>query len=144
MKTKFRPGKIHIGRPSGHGDEYICIEVTDASSGVQFVEVHVPLAEFSRALTSMYSDCEFDLRGAHLVGTKAENKTVFVPYKRAFKNDESREVQAALKPFLVDGWYAREGDMTNGHRSEVRNGIAGQNVTLFRHVDSKGNPVATA
>lgn len=133
MKTKFAPATIQIGRHFG-SDEKRCvtIEVTDKISGAQFVEVKLSLAEFADAVFGRgYVPCEFNLRGVDKVGMKAENKEEFVPISR--EDDRKENYSKALKPFEVDGWHARSGDMGNGHRREGD----GYRVVFFRHVPAE-------
>ncbi len=141
------PGEITISRTTGGGgdNQHVRIEIMDGSSRTQIVSIRMGLLEFAQAvLGCACQPMEFEARAFHLIGTKAENKTEDVPFDR-FKHSIDAKlavaIKAALKPFEVDGWEARECDMTNGHRNTTKDGVAHQSVVFFRHVDAEGKPV---
>lgn len=127
-------GTISIARQMGGEDDgCICIEVTDETSRVQFIEIKLTTAELGAALTgSSYRPCKFGLRCVEKVGMKAECKEENVhftdQYLRGSALDSAKT--RALKPFEVDGWIGRREDLGNGHRA-TKNGYM---VHFDRHV----------
>jgi hypothetical protein len=110
-------GKITITRPS-YSDSRRAISITmhDESSGTQFLDVEIGMAEFAEAITGMSRiPCEFQLF-ARNVGKIHEHKavSVFVPAQRHKTTPEI--VRAAVAEHEVDGWMARDDDAKNGHR----------------------------
>lgn len=141
MPTKpiFLPGSLQIGCPQGDGCDYFTLEVTDESSHVQFIEIKVSYADMALAMTARRVDCQFNLRGVKLVGSKAEHKMVVVPFKDRYVEDKDRKAVAvkALAPFEVDGWEGDVSDLFNPHRHTD----SGQFVSFRRHIDASGQPI---
>lgn len=109
-------GHISISRPHGHdGPDYINIEIIDLLSGIQFVECHIELADFSEAITGMgHTSCTFIPRGLDGVGKTRETKVVrvFVPSSERNPNI----VRAAVAEHETDGWKGRDADAVNHHK----------------------------
>lgn len=64
---------------------------------------------------------------------KPENKTEMVPVPPYGQRQDGWQDQA-LAPFCVDGWWPRQGDITNHHCSFSANGQDYQQVVFFRNV----------
>ena len=126
-------GSVIISRCSGSAvdDTPIHITVDDEISRCRVLEIYMSLEEFAKAITGSYGDAKIEHFPKSPIGMKAENKTEIVPFDSY--QDKEKDINAALKPFEVDGWKARRSDMTNGH-CRVKNG---QRVVFFRHVDPK-------
>lgn len=146
--TKFYEGRIRIGRSYG-GDETmpVSIEVTDASSYVQFIEVKMDLAEFASALFGRGDcACTFSLRAVEKVGMVRQHETreIFVPDGApGYSKDSARRAwaQEVLAPHEADGWRGDFDDLTNGHRFVKRaEGGNIQRVIFRRHVPAETTP----
>jgi hypothetical protein len=133
---------IHIGFVHcNSGEDEIRIEISDENSSVRFFEGTLSVEAFAgcafgHRLAHFY---RAEIRGLDLLGKYLESKHEFVPFdwgSRHSPDEEKRLKQEALKPFEVDGWKARRGDMDN-HHNWVRSGEkgTGYNVVFFRHVD---------
>lgn len=112
------------------------ILITDSISGCVAAHVSLSLTDFALALTGMgYVDCDLEFNDSGVVGMVAENKTELVPIPAEHPYNREAWSIAALAPFEVDGWKAREGDITNGHNFvRTKNGMTFQRVVFFRHV----------
>ena len=80
-KERKGTGSITISRVSGDG-ERVEIGITDGDSHVCFVEAHLTLEQFARAVTGMsVSDIVIQTRGLDLVGTRrlVRRESVEVP-----------------------------------------------------------------
>lgn len=113
-------GEFRISRPYGDGCDYISVEITDKSSGIQFLHTRVKYADFALALTGSGAECEYELRGAENVGKTKEVKheEVFVPKSDFGKRRTA--AMAAVKALESDGWIGRVSNALNHHR-QVRN-----------------------
>ncbi len=114
-------GMIHIGRPSYSHEhtEDIRIVVKDEDSGCQVIDISVPLAAFSIALTAAMVSCTFQLNRSNKIGMIREHKTEQVPlpdFTGITTKRYKKAVAAALGPFEVDGWEGSKRDMGNHHR----------------------------
>ena len=92
------------------------IQIEDKLSHTTFLEVTMSLESFALATIGNLGnvECEFDLH-AQNAGKKIEIKTEQVFLANAyFATDEARA--EAVKPFEVDGWKARDRDISNSHR----------------------------
>jgi len=138
-------GQITISRPMYSDDhpEVIAIRLHDGSSGCEFIEIEVPIAEFAKALTGLgHQDCEFELR-AENVGKIHEHKEEIIPTGGESYVPYGKREQATmklLKPFEVDGWKGEANDLFNHHRSVWTIGGDGaqqraQRVTFHRYVN---------
>ncbi len=100
-------GKLHIGFPRGSGPEYVMIQVQDGTSHCQAVEIRVSYEDFTRALSSMSVDCDYDFNMSGVIGKKSEYKTVPVVFKEEVPYDKD-ELRAMVLPRVtvleVDGW----------------------------------------
>ena len=132
---EYRPGKITISRPRGGDDGQAWIELTDESSGVHFVQLRIPLADFAAALFGQGCvPMEFQLVGADRVGMVRQNKTVILrlpPHVDWHSRLTADEIDKMLAPVEIDGWVAYRRDFENGHR--WRDGVG--RITMFRHVE---------
>lgn len=112
-KERILRGSLHISQPSSSdGHEVVVIEVEDKSSGVEFVELEVGLADFTRSLRGRSVPCRFVLRNPNNVGLKGEHKVEWVSVPRPFPwdRDERRKILAPLAAALeVDGWSWNSG-----------------------------------
>ena len=102
MKLK---GKISITRPSRGGDvdQCVSIQLKDCASGINFLEIDVPMEQFAYAITGLSSQaCEFETRGLARIGMKriyekreaiyagpdAHNKAVIRAWLEATRQEE--------------------------------------------------------
>lgn len=116
-------GHSSISRTTkSQGSDSIRFRMEDDTSGVTFLEVEMSLEDFARILTGQgHIPCTFELY-AQNVGKTRETKTEIVPLEnRYFATDKER--QEALKPFEVDGWEARQGDISNHHNYTNSDGV---------------------
>jgi hypothetical protein len=131
-------GELRISRPYGDGCDYISVEITDKSSGVQFLSARVKYADFALALTGSGAQCKFKLRGADLIGMIYETKheEVFVP-NFAFKERDAT-AKKAVEALESDGWIGRVSNALNHHR-HIRNEKDGAvyDVIYSRYVDNE-------
>lgn len=134
-------GKISISRWTSNVEPYtgIGIDVEDEMSGTRILRVEMTIEAFGQAITGLGScPCEFQLSTKH-AGKRREVKEEIVLYPRYTKKDE-REINAALAPHEVDGWYGRNGDVGNMHRyvsgksTETHDAFM---VTFIRFVDTE-------
>lgn len=104
-------GKISISRISSNvSNPTIHLELTDTTSGCILVDITVPLAEFSLALTGLgYQPCTFEYYADCPVGKRREVKTEVVVVPRFDRKDEKHYI----KPFEVDGWMGCTADIGN-------------------------------
>lgn len=123
-------GHITIGRTGYKEGEAIHIRLEDDSSHIAFLDVYLSLEDFAKTLTNSYMDCEYELRGIQNVGKKLETKTENVPLNDPYMTTDEARLEA-LKPFEVDGWKARESDISNHHRYQ-KDSIS---VTFSRFVE---------
>lgn len=130
-----REALLDIGFPSGgpREDEIARLHLTDAKSGVSFLEIDINITEFARGVfRSLYHrPCLYELRALQNIGKTLEIKDEVVPeIKGNYTWDRRAEKErAAVAPFEVDGWMARSGDYDNGHRM-VR--AKGSNETAYK------------
>lgn len=73
-------GHLTISRPQGprsYDNPYIRIAVRDASSRTEFLEIEVPLASFTEALTGLSEvECDMRVRDLNRVGLIKETKSL--------------------------------------------------------------------
>lgn len=125
-------GKLSISRIThSKGATVIRFRMEENLSLIGFLEAEISLEDFALALTGQgHIDCTFELYGLKNIGKKLETKVETVPLVNPFQaSDEAREL--ALKPFEVDGWTARESDISNHHRYHKDT----VSVTFSRFVD---------
>lgn len=120
--TGYVRARLSISRPSGNMTPYINIEIDDETSGIRVLDLRVPYAQFTEALTNLsHRPCAMKLGHPEHVGKIHEVKEEIVEYigDHPF-NRESAEYKAwerkVLKAYEVDGWTARSGDVVNHHR----------------------------
>lgn len=125
MTTKLmEKGALTISRVHSQDGDYVEIRIYDDKSHIEFLTVRASLVEFANALLgSGYREIEMELRGLSSIGMTAENKEVFV---KCENNDAARK--KAVKALEIDGWHARQDDVTNHHRI-TNNGVT---VVFFR------------
>lgn len=126
-------GKISIHRYQSNVPPYggVHIEVSDRSSGMEFLKVDMTFEEFGNVMSGLgYVDCEFELRNTNLVGCKRESKEEKIQLrdKEFIIRDESRQNEL-LAPYEVDGWVARRSDLENHHK--IKNNIVTVVFTRF-------------
>jgi hypothetical protein len=140
--VKTLPGQLTITRTmNGRDDQFpITIRLTDGSSGVQAVEIHISLADFAETLTGLaHVPCEFEWNDTGTVGKVHEHKKEIVWIPRGAETDGV--IAAALAPFEVDGWRAYRPGCTNPHcvvgREPPGKGEKGDwyKVTFHRYVE---------
>lgn len=137
MKLK---GTFSISGFSGSSSG-VRIEIADDISRCRILVAELTHEALGQALCgSSMQPCEIELYNKAPFGMKAENKTEFVPVKQFSPNPA--QSKAALKPFEVDGWKARSGDLGNHHHFvRLKDGTEGFMVVFFRHVKPDGTPV---
>jgi len=139
-------GSLSIGRTSGGSaiseKHPVRIEVTDELSHCRVIEIRLSISDFADALFGRgYTPCHVELNTSNVIGMKAENKTELVPFDM-YHGRSPELIAKVLKPFEVDGWRAREGDMLNGHCSVQDKGKRYQRVVFFRHVPADSQEAA--
>ena len=138
MTSKSYQGRLSIYISGNFSNENMVLTIEDGSSRTQFIEVRIKSAKLMAALAGR-SDmpCEFQLT-ADNVGKIAESKTVIVtiPYGR---DADRSEVQRAVEAYQVDGWMARESDVSNHHNlihGSLVNGYAKVRVIYERFTEA--------
>lgn len=130
------PARISISRThSNKRDDYVSISLEDGSSRCLIVEIEISLLMFADALFSRGDcTCKATVYRDSPVGAVLETKTVVIPTSDRFPYGKptAKEIAKALSPYEVDGWMARESDLTNGHNSAV----GGMRVNFHRFVDT--------
>lgn len=97
------------------------IEVFEKVSGLYAFTATVESEKFLASIArSGNAPIQFWMNESGRVGATREVKTAMVPFdftQHKHPADEYRtpEAVAALKPFEIDGWEAREQDLWNGH-----------------------------
>ena len=135
--TPWFKGTFRVARPQGgRHDGMFTIELTDANSRTQFIEIAMDPGDFAIAITGQQRPATFQLQGVELVGSIAENKSEFVPNVENSFSATKENAEESLKPFEIDGWKARRADFGNNHRHGIRDGQHGYNVVFFRHIDA--------
>lgn len=132
-------GKLTISRWSSNKPPFtgISIEVTDETSGTQFLSVQLTPEALGLAITGMSrQDCEFDLR-AQNVGKIRETKTEVIPFKATDYKKREEEAKATLIPYEVEGWEGSWRDLCNHHRSA---GNYSYRVSFTRFVEPQSAP----
>lgn len=111
----LRVGTICITYPRGDAyDGHVCISVEDAISSIEFISIFVPFAEFTKALSTMNSDCKYELSGLENVGKKCEYKTEIIPrYRGDYNDDEAKKKH--IEKYEQDGWKGSLYDLMNHH-----------------------------
>lgn len=135
--------RLQIGRATSNvNDDYIRISIADETSGVTFVELEVPLAQFAEAITSLsVGDIPAKVRGLDLIGKRHENKTVLVEIEPGthMHGDAymAAVAEAVAEQHEVDGWKASEYELRqwNGHRFTREGDREFYSVILHRYVD---------
>lgn len=152
MSGRKLKARLHIGRMSGdHSNDEMRIEVADELSGVHFLELRLSPHDMMCAITARSVECDMEVRGLHLVGSKSEYKVKQVKFK-GYRSDLADErkglddhehsptTRKILAPFEKDGWRGSVSDLFNGHRRSACEGF--QKVGFHRFVDAKtGKPI---
>jgi hypothetical protein len=139
-------GSISISLMHGRDNERpIEIRVTDEVARVRAITVSMTLEQFAQAITG-HGHCECIIEhfsDGGLVGTVGENKEENVPVPTFDDQRKNKNWKAkALKPFRIDGWHEREGDIDNyTHRHFFDGKQDFQRVVFFRNVRKDGTPV---
>ncbi len=128
-------GSLSIGRTSGRDDNPIRIELIDEDAACTVVQIRMSLLEFAECITGKgHCDCVFEFNDSGVVGKQAQSKSELVPIP-SYPRDKGDWEKKALAPFEVDGWKARESDISNHHCwSREKSGQEYQRVVFFRHV----------
>ncbi len=142
------PGRVIITRVQSTEEpfEFMSIRVDDEDARTTAFDVKMSLEEFTRALTSMYADCDIEVFDLDKLGTVGENKTekIHVPENIYLDKRKYKEaLQDLLKPYRVDGWHERQGDITNPHcySTKEEDGVRMNycKVVFFRNVPKAKN-----
>lgn len=127
-------GKLTISHFRGSGESSIRITLEDDDARLNAAEINMDVTAFAKAvLGCAWQDCTFTVTDSGLLGTMGENKTEAVPVPKR-RDMAGKWIKTALKPFEVNGWKARAGDMTNQHHSFNKDGKEFQTVVFFRNV----------
>lgn len=130
-------GHLTISRVLGGNSEEVRIEVIDDNACVVAIRIKATPLAFVEALFGSGSQlCVFEFNNTGSVGTNGENKEELVPVPPSKARDSAgRWITKALKPFEIDGWHARGGDIENfTHRHVVKGNKDFQRVVFFRNV----------
>jgi len=104
MKIK---AKLSISRPVwSDGKSAISIRVEDCVSGIEFMDLEIPLAGFAEALTGLAMvDCDADVRALENVGKQHEHE--IIEFRVGDVNWDQRQVNACLMAHKATppGWY---------------------------------------
>jgi len=122
-------GKITISRFSSTNT--IQIQITDSTSGIEFLRVELDAESLGLALTGLgYQTCHFHTNGLDKIGKHRETKTevVFVPTPKSYQaDDRATAAKAAIAPYEVDGWIGYVADAMNPHKSSrYKDGVAAE------------------
>jgi hypothetical protein len=105
---------LHIGRPQGRGGpEVMTIEVTDTASNVRFLQLEVPLADFTKAITGqLLSKISGEVMGLAEVGKTrvTEPRQIVCPlttYKRE-KLEEWLGANAQEEGWIIDAYLGSQ------------------------------------
>lgn len=111
----------------------IHLYVIDELSEVTFLILRTSPEDLAKALTGNYTnECEFELRGAEVIGKRLEMKheVVTIPGDGAYTEEL---IQQVVAPLEVDGWMARTYTIGNHHYQEGRRSYK---ISLIRFVDA--------
>lgn len=132
-------GKISIARfmSNREPERGISITVEDELSGVRFLEVTMSAETLGNVITGLGGqDCEFELRGAELIGLKQEHKEESIAVPEFPGRLSEKQINLLLSPYEVDGWMGRGSDVNNHHRYDNKSKTV--RVTFFRYVPVPG------
>lgn len=111
------PGKITISRSQGPGPDEIHIMIEDDVSATRVLELRMTPEEYGYAISGLaYRPCQLEVYKDAPLGKKHEHKTELLPVEAFLSRSDEAAIEAALKPFEVDGWRAYRGDIPNAHR----------------------------
>jgi hypothetical protein len=112
--------KVDISRWMRGDSGDIEIVLRDELSGVAFASIEIDFADFARAtiLSRAAVPAKVELRGTEYLGCVRENKTehIHIP-GGVYADGWSERIEAAIKPFEVDGWVGSREDARNQHCS---------------------------
>lgn len=131
--------KLGMSRANTGEDSYMRMEIEDASSGIRFVELEIPMEAFAYLVSGLHGiDAKCELHNIENVGTQQEHKTevITIPKDMPCKVDDNPElIEDLLSPYEVDGWKAYVSDLFNIHnRTRDINGDFRQKVSFHRFV----------
>jgi hypothetical protein len=114
--------KLGMSRAGMGSDSYMRMEIEDATSGIRFIELEIPMEAFAYLVSGLHGvEATATLRGIENVGMKHEQKTELImtpddiPYK---EQDNPELVEEVLSEYEVDGWKAYVPDLFNFHKRE--------------------------
>ncbi len=109
-------GTISIGlRRSNVEEPYYHLDLIDDASRTHCIQIKLTLEQFARALGNQGEvSCEFNIYPA-LVGKERQTKWETVLVSDPYHLTEA-EIDAALKPYEVEGWVAERDGFKNHHR----------------------------
>ncbi len=107
MKHK---AQITISRPQyGDGRELIHLNITDVDARIEFVELEISYADFTRALTGQaYVVCDMHVRGLENVGKQRERDTITVEMPECSYYDRKATAVAEVHHHIKEGWTSSD------------------------------------
>jgi hypothetical protein len=133
------PATLSINRVTcSHEPDYVSIKIVDETSHCRFAEIQMTFQQLGLAITGRSEvDCKVEFSEKAPLGKKRVAKTELVPEPKSHRDAE--EDAALVKPFEIDGWKARQGDLHNHHMSrQGPNGERMRQVTFVRYVEPEG------
>lgn len=135
---------ISISRITNYGEpKPIVIYVEDETSGCQFLELRLSLADYGLLVSGLSGvECDGRVWLDAPIGKQRQVKEELVGWSNCyFSTTEKREevARAALAPYEIDGWEGRMSDLFNHHRrSKIVNkaGEESYKVVFIRFVDA--------
>lgn len=136
------PGNITFSRPRGINEGKINIRIRDKISRISFVEVSIPLSEFTEALFGLAEvDCSLRCAGLENVGKKrvTEDHNVDCPIE-GWKSEEVKEwviEYFAESSFPKEGWSLAMNFDSRGAIKARTDGMKGCTVcfSVYRYID---------
>lgn len=114
--------KLGMSRAGMGEDSFMRMEIEDASSGIRFLELAIPMEAFAYLVSGLHGvEATGTLRGIEDVVKQRELKHELIalpdvmPYK---EQDDVELVDEILAPYEVDGWVAYRPDLFNHHKRE--------------------------
>ena len=114
--TKLK-GKISIGKVNcSNQDDYMHIQITDASSSITFIDAEMSLLDFALAITGQgYVDIEYQHSKSDNLGKNLEVKHEAVTFDGNLLTLTDEIIRQELIKWETDGWMAYDKDAKNYH-----------------------------
>lgn len=126
MNEKDIQISMAISRPSGRDESYISIELRDEESRTRFIDVKIPLAQFSEALTGlMVSGIPAHVRGLDVVGKRKiiEPRSKEYPLKGHTRDLQEKWLveNAQEEGWILDPYLGSQGSVVTFNGKTVLN-----------------------